>query len=67
MADRKALQNDRINQAENGGVGSDSKRKRQNCHGGESGTGAEGADGVAKVLKKGIEHIAIMTTTKGAG
>ena len=57
MVDGEGFQHDRIDQAEDRGVGSDAEGERKNRHGGESGTGAKGSKGVAKVLHIAVEHI----------
>ena len=50
MADRQRLQNDRIDQAENGGIGADSQREGKNRDGREAGARTERADRIAKIL-----------------
>src|ERR1700679_2627913 len=56
MAHRQRFQDYRVDQAENRGVGSDSEGERKNRGGSESGTSTQGAEGVAKILRKCIEH-----------
>jgi hypothetical protein len=56
MRDRQRLENHRLDQAEDGSVGSDAESKREDCYGAEGGTFAQGAEGIAKVLKNCIEH-----------
>jgi hypothetical protein len=56
MAHRQRFQDYRIDQAENGRVGSDSEGERKNRSGSEPGTSTQGTEGVAKILRKRIEH-----------
>ena len=61
VGDGEGLENDGIDEAEDGGVGSDSECERKDGDGSECGGGSEGAGGVAKVLREAVEHLGIMT------
>ena len=56
MGDREGLEDDRIDQAENGRISANAKRQRKNRHRGESRTGAKRPKGIAKILHEGVEH-----------
>jgi hypothetical protein len=56
IAHRQGFQDYRVDQTKDRGIGSDSKGERKNRGGGEAGTSAQAAEGIAKILKNGIEH-----------
>src|SRR5580700_4752491 len=56
LAHRQRFQDYCVDQAENRSVGSDSEGERKNRNGSEAGTSTQGAEGVAKILIKCIEH-----------
>jgi hypothetical protein len=59
--ERKLLEDDRIDQAEDGGVRSDTQSKRQNGRGGETGTLDRAASRIAQVLPRFAEKGISMT------
>src|SRR5580658_7591402 len=61
MADRQRLEKQRIDQAEDGRVSPDSQRQREDRHGGESGSGAQGAHRIANVPHNSVEHSSSMS------
>lgn len=56
MRDRQRFKYHRVDQAEDGSVGSDAESEREDRDGGKGGTLAQGAECVAKVLKSCVEH-----------
>jgi hypothetical protein len=52
---RQRVEEDTANNREDGCVGADAKRKRQNCDGGERGRLHQHTDAVLQVLQKGFE------------
>jgi hypothetical protein len=60
MDDWRRFENHRIDQTEDRGIGSNAERERQNRDGGKSRPAAKGAQRIANILQKGVEHIDIV-------